>query len=128
MAVDLVHAPVLMSEVASASIAAYFFFVEGSAIFCPQLVIFAEILRSQLVNSMRKLAFLAVAAMVVLNPVFAELSLELFDWDVFIDHTVILFNILVHLRGDKDCCLWLTWDKFRGAETAGSKAEWIRTS
>ena len=125
---DLVHASVLMSEVASASIAAYFFFVEGSAIFCPQLVVFAEILRSQLVNSMRKLAFLTVAAMVVLNPVFAKLSLELFGWDAFIVHTVVLFTILVHWRGYKDCCLWLTWDKLREAETTGSKAEWIRTN
>ena len=128
MAVDLVHASVLMSEVASASIATYFFFVEGSTILCPQLVVCAEILHSKLVISMRKLAFLAVAAMVVLNPVFAKLSLELFGWDAFIVHTVILFIILVHRRGHKDCCLWLTWDKLRGAETTGSKAKWIRTN
>ena len=54
---------------------------------------------------MCKLTFTAVAAMVVLNPVLAELSLELFDWGVFIDHIVVLFAILVHWRGYKDCCL-----------------------
>ena len=76
---------------------------------------------------MRKLAFLAVAAMVVLNPVFAKLSLELFDWDVLLTHIVVLVAILIHFGGHKDCVLRLTWDKLRGTETAGFKGEWIST-
>ena len=98
-------ASVLMSEVATRPVAAYFFFVEGSAIFCPQLLVWAEEWISQFVISMCKLTFTAVAAMVVLNPVLAELSLELSDWDVFIYHIVVLVTILVHWRGHKDCCL-----------------------
>ena len=105
VAVDLFMASVLMSEVATGPIAAYFFFVEGSAIFCPQLLVWAEEWISQFVTSMCKLTFTAVAAMVVLNPVLAELSLELSDWHVFIYHIVVLVTILVHWRGHKDCCL-----------------------
>ena len=43
VAVNLVHASVLMSEVATASIAAYFLFVEGSAIFSSQFVVWCKV-------------------------------------------------------------------------------------
>ena len=71
VAQDLIVPPVLVPEVASASVVADFLLVEGSTILGSELVIWAVARRSKFLLSMGELALLAVAAETVLHPVLA---------------------------------------------------------
>lgn len=79
VAEDLAEVAVLMSEHAAAAIGACLGLVEGTAIFGSHFVVSIgncfEV--NQFFVSVCKLAFLSVAAAIVLDPVFAQLSLIL---------------------------------------------------
>ena len=119
-------ASVLMSEVATGPVAAYFFFVEGSAIFCPQLLVWAEEWISQFVISMCKLTFTAVAAMVVLNPVLAELSLEPLDRGLSLGCTILGLVLLIDVNRDERDDLRHARHELSSFNARCAESEWIR--
>ena len=95
MAVYLLHASVLVSEEAPASVAAYLFLIEDPAILrFDQVIVKLCAADSQFILSMRKLAFLTVAATAVLDPVLAELSFEPFSTSLLLSCTFICLAIV----------------------------------
>ena len=95
MAVYLLHAPVLVPEEASASVGAYLFLVEDPAVLCfDQVIVKLCAVDSQFLFSMRKLAFLAVAATAALDPVLAELSFEPLGTSLLLSCTFICLAIV----------------------------------
>lgn len=83
MAEDLVEVTVLMSEHAAAAICASFGLVEGTAIFSSLFLISIAYCFEvdQFFVSVSKLAFLPVAAAIVLDPIFAQFCLILLGSD-----------------------------------------------
>ena len=81
VASDLAEVAVLMSEHATATIAALLLLVECSAIFCSEFFfgICCGFIRCQFFFSVSELTFFAVPAVIVLDPVLAELSLVFLD-------------------------------------------------
>ena len=95
MAVYLAHTSVLVSEEASGSISTCLLFVEDPAVLCfDQVTVKLYMVVSQLRISMRKLAFLAVAATVVLDPVLAEFSFEPFGTGPLLSCALICLAVL----------------------------------
>ena len=129
MAVYLVHTSVLVPEEASASVGACLFLVEDSTVLCfDQVIVKLCLVVPQFLVSMRKLAFVSVAATFVLDPVLAEFSFEPFGAGLLLSCTFISFAIL-------NCCKWnklrwlrLFWNKLRGQETTRAHREWIRAN
>ena len=96
MAVDLAHVSVLVSEEASASVSAYLFLVEDPTVLCfDQVIVKLCAVDSQFILSMRKLAFLAVAATAALDPVLAEFSFEPFGTSLLISCTYICLVVMI---------------------------------
>ena len=104
MAVYLLHASVLVSEEAPASVAAYLFLVEDPAVLrFDQVIVKLCAVDSQFFLSMRKLTFFAVAATAVLDPVLAEFSFEPLSTSLLLSCTFICLAILNFCKWNKLC-------------------------
>ena len=82
MSVDLSDVPVLVSEHAAAAVVANLFSVEGSAVFGSQFIVKSgcSSARFEFVMPVGKLAFFAISAEGVFDPVFAKLGLVALHW------------------------------------------------
>lgn len=81
---DLAEVAMLMSEHATTTVAALLLFIEGSAIFCSKFFfgICCGFKGCQFFFSVCELTFFAVAAMIVLDPIFAQFSLVFLSCDL----------------------------------------------
>jgi len=88
---DLSDVSVLVSEHAAAAVVANLFSVEGSAVFSSQFVIHSGCGSAtfEFVMPVGKLAFFAISAEGVLDPVFAKLSLVALHW-TFLDPFIVV--------------------------------------